>query len=476
MLTIEFKMDPDILWTRSRIKKPLAGTTEKEIKCYRKKLRAGLPSLTPKEIRRYRLKYHEALLEEMREDGYVDSAEYINKLLVLDDRLRAAVGDESLLKGQPRLRDQYLYLDKLKSDLTEAEVARTFGELSDECWTLLNLAMFFMNRAEHLRWIAEQLFLLCLQTGRSFHSDGGLYLATLKYIYGRFLLTQLNRPADACAQLQQARTASVGKVWTAEKELGCPQETIFVECCCLLVKALLLIAEEIREDDPKRSIRFCNQAIRRAIEAGHLQLKTEAFLQLGKSQMAFGEYAAAIQSFLLFLQDEQEVKDVVQICNAHLNLATCYKMNGDPDATLCNLMSLRDVAEAEHLVLQIAAADRFLGEFYITMGFNERALSHLLSSFSMYHRNGLTQEMEEVRALAAVATAQGILPVMADTILANNSRSLNALYRWKNEHVPLSQTENLSRESIMYLFMRARSTSEVKLAKQTLSRDEAIFK
>ncbi|KAJ9597245.1 hypothetical protein L9F63_011919 [Diploptera punctata] len=400
----------------------------------------------------------------------------MNQLFLLNEKLRNDVGDESFLKGQPRLIDEHLYLDKLRLGLTEAEVARQFGEIADECWILLELALFFMRRNDHLSWIAESLFVRCLQVSRNHHSDGGRYHATLKYLYGRFLLEQLQRPADACSQLQQARTASIGKVWRAETQLGQHQETIFVESCSLLVKALLLLAEEITEDEPKRAIRLCNQAKRRASEARSESLESEALLQLGMSQMANGDYNSAIRSFNLFIKRKEREKSV-EVCNAYLNLAVCYKMTGNTEATLSNLTYLRDTAESEQLIQQIGAADRFLGEFYLTMGFNDRAISHLSSSFSLYHKNGFIQELEEIRALGAVASGQGIFHTLVDNILENSDSSLNSLYRWKNLHTPLLRPDKSeSRHSIMYGFLHARSKSEIKLAKTVLSKDEAIFK
>ena len=468
-------MDPDILWKKSLRKKPVAGTNQKERESYRKKLLAGVPRMSAREIRRHQLKYCEAMFEELREDGFEETAEYINKLILFNEELRGAVGDESLLKGQRKLKDEYLYLEKLRMDLTDAEVAHNFGDSSEECWILLNLAIFFMNRAEHVWWLAEQLFLRCVEARKNFDTDNGRFEATFKYLYGRFLLA-LKRPEDAYVQLKQARVVSAGQFWIASKELGSSQKTIYEESCCLIVKNLLLIAEQIKDDDPNRAIRLCNEAMNRAAEVGHTELETETFLQLGKSQMAAKDYYSAIYSFDSFLKMRKDAKSTVDVCCAYLNLATCYKMTDDPEAIQTSLMALRDTAQKEQSVPHIVAADRLLGEFYMNTGLSDKAVSHLLASFSKAHQNKMTQEMEETRALAAVATGQGMLHILADHILTNDNTSIQALCRWKNEHITLVPKSRLeARHSVMYQFMHARSTSEVKLAKQTISNEEAVF-
>lgn len=65
-------------------------------------------------------------------------------------------------------------------------------------------------------------------------------------------------------ELIAARQLSTGKPWTAKKEIGYKQETIFVESCILLYRALLAEAKEVMKCDPLKAARICAIARKRA--------------------------------------------------------------------------------------------------------------------------------------------------------------------------------------------------------------------
>ncbi|KAJ4450123.1 hypothetical protein ANN_01530, partial [Periplaneta americana] len=138
--------------------------------------------------------------------------------------------------------------------------------LDAESHALLQLAIFFMTRSEDWWWIAEQLFLKCVEVGHRYRADGGRREAIIRYCYGLMLLEQLDRPKEAYELLQEARELSRGHVWNAEKELGRPMESLYVETCCLLSSTLLSLSQEIRSEFPEQAIRYCNLAVRRAVE------------------------------------------------------------------------------------------------------------------------------------------------------------------------------------------------------------------
>lgn len=73
-------------------------------------------------------------------------------------------------------------------------------------------------------------------------------------------------PEKAKEHLSTSRQLSTGKSWTAKREMGYHQDTIFVESCILLYKALLKEAKQILTYEPLKAARVCAIARKRAAD------------------------------------------------------------------------------------------------------------------------------------------------------------------------------------------------------------------
>lgn len=62
------------------------------------------------------------------------------------------------------------------------------------------------------------------------------------------------------------RELSIGRKWTAKDILQIPQSILFIECCSLLYRALLIIARKVKQDDPLKAVKICTIAQKRAID------------------------------------------------------------------------------------------------------------------------------------------------------------------------------------------------------------------
>lgn len=71
-------------------------------------------------------------------------------------------------------------------------------------------------------------------------------------------------PQRASVYLKQSREISMGKSWTAKKELGGAQHTVFTESCTFLYRALLEEAKGLINASPSKGQRICTIARRRA--------------------------------------------------------------------------------------------------------------------------------------------------------------------------------------------------------------------
>lgn len=133
---------------------------------YQKALRNKLPVLSFRDIRRFRMPFHEALCEELMEDGFQQTASYLESLVKLDDEIRNLAGPESLEWLRPRLLDQMDFLLKLRVALIEAEIAQRKGECNS---SLVCLILTYMCKESLLCKLGKVLVSIWLVLTSSFN-------------------------------------------------------------------------------------------------------------------------------------------------------------------------------------------------------------------------------------------------------------------------------------------------------------------
>lgn len=77
--------------------------------------------------RRFYLPPHEALIHELEENGYDESAKFLRELLELDEETRKKASLGTLMWKKPRLRDNKSALLRLKEGLFAFEQAKNVG-------------------------------------------------------------------------------------------------------------------------------------------------------------------------------------------------------------------------------------------------------------------------------------------------------------------------------------------------------------
>lgn len=80
-------------------------------------------------------------------------------------------------------------------------------------------------------------------------------------------------PQRASTYLKQSREISMGKSWTAKRELEGAQHTIFTESCTFLYRALLEEAKGLINVSPSKGQRICTIARRRANDGTEIKGK-----------------------------------------------------------------------------------------------------------------------------------------------------------------------------------------------------------
>nr|CAD7439590.1 unnamed protein product [Timema bartmani] len=394
---------------------------------YREELRATLPVLDVNEIRRHRIPFHEAMCSEIEEEGFHESSDYIRRLIQLDHDTRQKAGPETLLWKRPQLRKHTLNLQKLRFGLTEAETAKKKGNKGSEAHEFLRLAVFFMLKNQDWWWVAEQLFLLCVEAVTGFRTDGGRKEATTRYIYGLFLFQKLGDVERAKTHLQIARELSAGKSWRATKELGQPQDTIYIESNSILYKALIELGVRARKTDPLIAVKLCTQAHRRALECDRPKNVADALLELAVSYQSTQEYDMAIMT-LKQLRDMCSDNNLSQgLCKAHLELAFSYKS-----------ANIRDVFPTIRPFMFSNCGTKHLEAIRLhnTKGATHKAIPALVTSLFKMHQHGTPEQLEQTRAIAAAAAGTDVMPPIGKLILSKDPESLKTLVAWKESQKP----------------------------------------
>ncbi|KAF2882661.1 hypothetical protein ILUMI_23525 [Ignelater luminosus] len=404
----------------------------------KKKLREALPILTRNEIRRVRLPYHEALLLELEEDGYTSSAEFLKQLIQYQEDMRREHGPDSVVSSRPRLLDCRKELDRLYSGLKTAEGAHYIDNIGAECDELIKLGVMFALGLQDWWWLGEQLLIQAVNVSSSFQKDGGRREAINRYIFGKFILENLLDPDRAKEELIAARQLSTGKPWTAKKEIGYKQDTVLIESCILLYKALLAEAKEVMKYDPLKAARICAIARKRANDACDRHGEAEALMIQGLCEMEAGDASAAVESFLKVLIFHTKAGRLNGICEARIHIALAFLKIGKFSDTLSHLEALLKFAEENNLHYYVAQALRFLGEYYLNQGMPNIATPLLIKALNIFHEIEDLLNREQARNLAAISAGQELIQKYTELILKCGKEGLKGhahvlkLVRWKD--------------------------------------------
>ncbi|CAD1480278.1 unnamed protein product, partial [Heterotrigona itama] len=392
-------------------------------------IKAALPYISPKEYYRVRypnrfyMPYYEAILLELKEQGYRESFDYLAGLLDFDGKLTEKMLG-SLSWKKPSLKDQRDIIICLKNGLVASEKSKSKGDYLAQATTLLDMALFFQSKTWEWWWLGERLYRSALSAAKLIDNDDA---ETITFI--------LENPTEALDYLNKAREDSENKIWNASMKLGIKQNCIFKECNILLYKALLTFVRKERLQNPDTALKVCNEAVKRATDAEDTGYVNEALRELGKCYIAVNDIKNALKSFSKLLAFAKRISDVEGICNAHMELAFAYKQLNNNDYTEKHLRMCRENAENFGLVDRLANAHYYTGEHYLSQGKLYLSTSHLETSLNLYSRLNLTNEADRARCIAGISKGQERIEKYIDLLLQSGEYDENAtlkLCRWKS--------------------------------------------
>ncbi|EZA59841.1 Tetratricopeptide repeat protein [Ooceraea biroi] len=421
----------------SKAIKTLAGARWHEMGKVKEELKAMLPTLKPSEVKRFHLPPHEAIIDELEEDGYKESAQYLRELFELDEETRKEAGPGTLIWKKPRLKENKDAMMRLKEGLMAFERAKDAGNLTSMATVFLDIALFFQAMTWEWWWLAERLYRSALVNAKLIRNDDQRMITLIRYLLGRFLFEQMQDTAESLVHLSVAREASQEKSWNASRITGRKEESLFRECNVLLYKILLVHAQQSDPGQPDVALKACTEALARAVDSGHREYMANALHELGKSQLRSGDVKSTLKSFSKLLAITKRIPDPEGICKAHLALASAYKLRevNDEVNTEKHLRLCREEATASKLPKELAQAHYCFGEYFLSKRRLDIATPHLETSFNLYNELDLHNDADKARTNAGVSKGQGVLDQYIDLVLRCGPADQKAtlmLCQWKN--------------------------------------------
>ncbi|PBC32059.1 hypothetical protein APICC_08306 [Apis cerana cerana] len=417
--------------------KTLPQAHGKEIYKIMDDLKAALPNISPRELRRFYTPFHEAILCELEEEGYHIAYNYMKEILDLDEKI---VEKTVLISWKkPYLKDQKEFILFLKDGLIQTEKCRREDDYIGRAISLLDMALFFQTKTWEWWWVTEQLYQAALSAAEWIVDDDNETITLIRYLYGRFLFYELEKPKEAITYLEKARKDSKDKYWNASYKLQIKQYSIFVECNILLYKGLLILVRKIRPENPERALSFCIKAEERALDAQNTEYMNEVLYELGKCYAAVNDMKNALHNFSKLLALARRISDAEGVCNAHMQLAFTYKQLNDDNYTEKHLQKWRESAEDFGLIEKLADAHYYTGEHFLNQRKLHLSTGHLETAFSLYSRLGLFHEADRARCIAGISKGQEKIEKYIDLLLRCGEYDQNAtldLCQWKSHRKP----------------------------------------
>ncbi|CAG9814242.1 unnamed protein product [Phaedon cochleariae] len=413
---------------------------KEEINEYITKMRGDLPVYNVDEIRQYRLPYHEALLINLREQGFICTASFIQELFNFQEELRQQAGPVSHIWLRPQLIYSRAELDHLKQGLIKSEEYHMESDYAKECEVFLGLAVYFAFSHYDWWWLGEQLLIQSIKVSTEYESLKGKYEALSRFAYAKFLIENMKEFDDAKGHLKIAREIAQRKGWTSKGYFPDEKGTLFMQINHYLFECLYRNVKQLVKIDYKKAIPVIVEARRRAADACYHSGETRALVMKGICEMNIQDVKAAINSLLRAFQLQQRFGTQEGMCKVRIQLAKAYLIDGNTAMSLKTLMLLKESAETYNLPFYLGQAYKNLGEYYLTNGEPEKANPLLNEALKILNQCNLaTRDIEMVRNLEAISAGLELFPKYIDllhkagTSDGDGFRNLMKLIDWKDQ-------------------------------------------
>uniref|UniRef100_A0A1B6EWT9 Tetratricopeptide repeat protein 29 n=1 Tax=Cuerna arida TaxID=1464854 RepID=A0A1B6EWT9_9HEMI len=416
--------------------------TTTEIDELRKKLREGQPLLSLKEIRTFKLPFHESLLLNLKDDGFLSTYAFINDLIVLDEAWHEERSKNPVIKNRPFLKFKPFALNALSDGLSKAELAKKDENDNEELRHMLGLALYFSKLEDSWHWIAEELYEQCIDICNNKALVGKLeekLVAITKYLYAKFLLEALHNFNYAKTNVEESMALSLGKFWNASEMVGESCDILYFESCLLLHKIYLQMANEERSFDIENAINFCRNACYWAKQINCKSAEANALLNLVIIYLAAKMLDPVMGHLENYMKLCDEQKDIKGRCEGYILLASYHKLKDQDGKAVAAIHNLLNLAEENKIEKMTALAHRKLATVFLMQGKVEEMQQHAIKAYNYYVKLNSKHEMEETRCLTGLAQAQEIMSQYLYILMEAENVDVvefNILMWWKCLRIP----------------------------------------
>ncbi|KAK4886657.1 hypothetical protein RN001_002928 [Aquatica leii] len=332
---------------------------------------------------------------------------------------------------------------RIRSDLTEKDfklqsdiiLKREEDNIGQEIDEFIKLGMFYGFGPIDWWWLGQQILMQTIKLSDDYTKDDNKRKTVTKYLYGKFLLENMNNESEAHDYLHEARHLATGKLWRV-RELDIGQESVFKECCKLLYKILMAMGKKIAKSDPMQAIRLYAIAEKHAADACIIPEQVDAILLQGLCTMDTGNANSALLMFSKAIFFCNNLKLTEKLCETNIYFALAYVKVGKSDEAVKVLKKLLLEAEQNNLPFYVAQANKFIGEYYLNEGKPHMATPFLMKALEKFHELEDISNREQTKNLAAISAGQELLPKYVAVILKCNYGSgfenVFKINKWKD--------------------------------------------
>ncbi|KAJ8938201.1 hypothetical protein NQ318_011697 [Aromia moschata] len=421
-------------------------------------MRAALPVYTLEEIRHLRLPFHEAMLKNLEDSGYVNTSGYIQQLFDIQHDIRESAGATSQVYSRPQLMYSKAELTDVCDGLVKVEDYHNAGDYGLECEHVLQMGVKFAFSCKEWWWLGEQLLLHALSSSTHYsHLIGHKYEALSNYSYGKFLIESYHDYDTAMKYLEVARRLSIDEQWTIRTLFPADADVLFLKVNYLIYTCLIRKVEILMKTDVIEAGKIALIAKTRASEACYPEGEITALMLKGMCDLSLNDTKNALATFTKSFYIQSKLGSQKGLCESRIHLAVAYLLDGDPELSLNTLLMLKESAEEYDLPFYLAQAYRHLGEYFLNNGEAVKATPLLVEAMKIFLERHHTKESEQVRNLQAISAGLGQIPQYIDVLSRSHEPEyMNKLIDWKDLRKPFTEddessiiSETLSAEQVL---------------------------
>ncbi|XP_054279231.1 uncharacterized protein LOC128997618 [Macrosteles quadrilineatus] len=378
----------------------ITSNTYVELGELRHRIRTGSPLMTKKEVREYRLPFHESLLLNLKDDGFLLTHEFVKDLIAVDEAYHKEPGRDKTEKRKI-LKYTKSALVPLANGLMKAESSRLNEEKTQEATAFLDLATYFGNSENSWSWIALEMFEQCMEVMKNIEQPDPQLQAISKHLYGSFLFYKQQDFNEARAQIESSMALSEGKYW----KVGETETNLYLESCGLLHKIFLEMSQrELIRENIEEAIQLCRNSLLWAKVISDKSAEADALHKLIKIYLSAQLLNSVPELLECYMKLCTELGNVQGQCEGYILSARYNSYVDNKSNVIEDMKNLLKIATENHITKMVALAHHKLASYSLLAGSDQELLEHSIKAYMSYlNLNANMKERDEAKCLVGIA-------------------------------------------------------------------------